>query len=325
MHKKHFGLLSAGVAVILTASCAASGTEETAESPLTKAATSTGAPSEPVLTSEEAFGDLGAIDFCELLDEQAVEGTGATVDFAVPDFRHCLVGVDAPSTTMTVMIGGLYDNAVEQNLPSEDEPLSRSVHRQTFDTEVGCLRSLLFADEIGIQVFAQGLRDAEQVDMEALCRVADIVTDGVVEAAFSEKTFPRTFGEGSLAELDACALLDDDAASNAFDDDLVARERVGGHGCTWGPPTAPSVELAFEVEMPVDLEEFSTKLGGRPTRVAGNELLCEVSTPHIPLSEAYPQEREILTVSAMTFDSTACDVAEDLAALVWPRLPAFRG
>ncbi len=310
--------------MVLTASCSASEPEKTGKSSVAAPAGSTGKPAEPPLTAEEAFGGLGAIDYCELLDVRALEETDATIDFMVPDFRHCLVGVDAPATTMTVMIGGLYDNAEEGNLPSEDEALSRSVHRQTFDTEAGCLRTLLFADEIGIQVFAQGLRGVEQVDMKELCRVADTVTDGVVEAAFSEETFPRTFGEGSLAELEACALLDDTAASDALDDDLVAHERVGGHGCTWGPPMGPSVELTFGVEMPVDLAEFSTKLEGRPTRVTGSELRCDVSTPHIPLAGGYPQEREILTVSATTFDPSACDVAEELAALVWPKLPEFR-
>ncbi|WP_232283750.1 hypothetical protein [Saccharomonospora cyanea] len=307
--------------VALTTSCSAS---ETGKPERTGAADQPGTAQEKPLTAEAALGDLSAVDFCELLDAQALAKAGADVDFTVPSFRHCYVGVTTPSTTLTMTIGNLYDNNPKVIWPSEDEKLSRSVRRQSIEVEgEGCLRALMFADEIGLRVLAQPLSDAEQIDQEELCRIADAATDGVAEAAFSEETFPQSFRPGSLAELDPCEPFERAGVPDLFEDGVNVHEQLDGHGCALGKPSMPAVELDFEVSL-TDLSDFSTKIAGRPTKVTPLEYGCEVTTPHIRFSEENPHEREVVTLSAVSFDPDRCAGAEELAALVWPELPEYR-
>lgn len=317
MLTKHSGLVAATLAALLTTACGASEPPEPTEGPSSDTASTTA--QEPPLTAEAALGDLTAVDFCAFLDEKALAGAEADVDFTVPGFQHCSVGVATSSTKLTLMIGGLYDKDREATWPSEDETLARSVHRQSIEAGDACLRTLLFADGIGVQIFAQGLTDAGPVDRKVLCRVADAATDGVQEAAFSEEQFTRSFRPGSLAELEPCELLDETTLAEMYDASMVGREDIGGHGCAWG--MGAPIELDFEVSLLADTSEFSTRIAGRPTKVVSDDMSCVVSTPHIEFSPDEPNAREVLSLTATTFDDRSCDAAHELAELVWPALP----
>lgn len=319
--KKQSGLVAALVAVALTASCSASETEKPER---TGAANQPSTAQEKPLTAEAALGDLSAVDFCELLDDQALEKADANVDFTVSSFRHCYVGVTTPSTELTMTIGNLYDNSDKVIWPSADEEISRSVRRQSIEVEgEGCQRALMFADEVGLRVFAYPLRDAEQADQETLCRIADAATDSVQKAALSEGTFTRSFRPGSLAESDPCEPIEEAGVPDLFEEDMSVHEQLDGHGCALDSPIAPLVDLEFEVSL-TGLSDFSTEIAGRPTKVTPLEYGCDVTTPHIRSSGDNPHEWEVITLSAVSFDQDRCAGTEELAALVWPELPEYR-
>lgn len=76
----------------------------------------------------------------------ALEKADAEVDFTVPGFQHCSIGVTA-STSLWVSVGDLFDNSDNIVWPSEDVEVSRSMRRQSIEIEDdGCVRTLTFAD-----------------------------------------------------------------------------------------------------------------------------------------------------------------------------------
>ncbi|OQO93604.1 hypothetical protein B1813_03390 [Saccharomonospora piscinae] len=316
MLKKQSGLIAAVAAVTLTASCA---TSEDQQSDTTDTPSSA---AQPPLTAEAALGDLAAVDFCALLDPRTIEEAEGTIDFERPGFSHCLVGVDTPDATMTLTVGNLYDESQQTVWPTEDEELSRGLHRQSIDSEIGCLRALVFGDDIGLTIAARELEGAEQGEPEATCRIADAATDGVQSAALSDEVFTHSFQPGSLAEIEPCSLLDDADAADVLGDGVAAQEAVGGHGCTWPAMTDASAELSFDVALQPDLTDFADEIAGRPTMTATlGDFGCEVSTPHIAFSADDPNEREVVAVSVTASETDACAAASELAGLVWPELP----
>ncbi|MGI5995457.1 hypothetical protein [Saccharomonospora viridis] len=326
---KRFGIFAAVVAVAMTASCSTSTDEEPGAAKGTAVEEATNAQEEP-LTAEAALGDLSTVDFCGLLDTKALEeGIEGTLAFTQPGFSQCLVGIDTQGGRVIATIGNLYDKSESTNWPSEDETLSRSVHRQVIATEVGCVRALLFADEIGLEVFAWELEDAGKLDTETICHIADAVTDGVQDAALSEDTFTLSFQPGSLAELEPCSLLEDTEAAKVLGGETSAQEQLGGHGCTWevssGESTGATAELTFDVALTADLSGFSGEIAGRPTQMSVDGYMCQVATPHIPFSQENPNQREVVTLLAMATWEDPCQAVEELAEVVWPQLPKFPG
>lgn len=327
MLTKHSGLVAATLAALLTAACGASEPPEPTEGPSSDTASTTA--QEPPLTAEAALGDLTAVDFCALLDEKALgtalEKADAEVDFTVPGFQHCSIGVTA-TTSLWVSVGDLFDNSDNVVWPSEDVEVSRSLRRQSIEIEDdGCVRALTFADDITLQITAVPPTDVEHSDHDGLCEVADAVTDAVQTTVLSEAAPTQSFRPGSLAESDACELLDEAGVPALFEDGVESYEHLDNHGCSLGSGLKrATVELSFGVDL-TDLSEFTTTIAGRPTEVRPLEYGCRVSTPHIRFSESRPHEREMVTLSTVSFDPDRCESAEWIAELLWPKLPAFRG
>lgn len=283
----------------------------------------------PPLTSEEALGEPTTVDFCSLLDERKLREADVSVELATSGFLRCYAEVELGTVGLSVTIGDLYE-ATPFLQSDESRELARSVHRRHFEEEWACWRELVFADGVALDVTvyeAYGDIEGRPGDAE-MCIVADLVTDGVQQAAYFGTGETMTFAEGSLAELEPCALLTADEAADVLDvESVLYEEALGGGGCSfwwYGEPyVGTDVEFAV-TDLGTDVSEYyEENIGGRPSATFLSEGRCVLETPHMPVPAEVSTEWEVVNVYVYDEEGDPCAAATELAELVWPRLPEY--
>jgi len=200
----------------------------------------------------------------------------------------------------------------------------------------GCPRNIQLSDQTAVAITAR-VRDGSA----DACAIADLGTEYAVRV-LTERGLPHLSSLGgdanSLQRQDACALLDDQTLRRVPTlDPTRRREGFGNWSCQWGnnPYTAgfqpPVVDLNFQWVKPLIVREGERRirLGGRdvyigPGKAFNGQTACHAWVVHRdrPLSTGErAQEIVVLAVQAALPATEQCQVAQDFAAVVIPKLP----
>jgi hypothetical protein len=226
------------------------------------------------------IGDERSADPCALMDEEPLRRFGPTRLFTTyGNFNRCDVVVD---------IGAKKPVDVEVQLITR---ASRTVQGQPFEVVEGVLQSgecdltVVVDDVYAVRVAAK----LENPPLD-LCAVARVATGTVLEVLRAGPIPRRTtpFPAGSLAHVDACSVLDDEAlvALAAVDGDTAVNV-FGNWACKWFSTVGgPGINLRYD-QHPADqvVAGQLVDLGGHPGYVqveAGSGTSCTVRFPHLP-------------------------------------------
>ncbi|KOX19391.1 hypothetical protein ADK67_33710 [Saccharothrix sp. NRRL B-16348] len=265
-------------------------------------------------------GDERSADPCALFDEEELSRFGPTrLVTTYGNFNRCDVVVD---------VGAKAPVDVEVQLITR---ASRTVQGQPFDVVEGalqsgeCDRTVVVDDKYAVRVAAK----LQNPPLD-LCAVAEVATDTVLDVLRSGPVPRRAtpFPAGSLAHVDACALLDDqtlvtlaavngDSAVNVF----------GNWACKWFSTVGgPGINLRFDQHPAGQVVAGElVELDGRPGYLQlDTGTSCTVNVPHRP-ANVPPREQidmMVLTVSGDRPGQEYCDRATRLAAVAAAKLPS---
>ncbi|WP_147455199.1 serine/threonine-protein kinase [Saccharothrix australiensis] len=267
-------------------------------------------------------GDERTADPCALIDEGELRRFGPTRLFTTyGNFNRCDSLVD---------VGSKAPVDVEVQLITR---ASRAVQGQPFEVVEGaqdageCDRTVVVDDKYAVRVSAK----LKNPPLD-LCTVAGVATDTVVEVLRSGP-IPRRgtpFPAGSLAHVDACALLDDEALATlaAIDGDSAVNV-FGNWACKWFSTIGgPGINLRYDQHPATEVVAGElVDLDGRPGYVEldkGSGTSCTVNVPHRPPN--LPQRAQIdvvvLTVTGDRPGAEYCARAKRLAAVAAAKLPS---
>ncbi|WP_327639919.1 protein kinase [Kribbella sp. NBC_00482] len=226
-------------------------------------------PSEPSATPTTTIagpvGDPLTVDPCALIDETSLSKFGdATLEPAYGNFDRCDVVVNG-SGGQQVDVRAELDEADNELPQGTVEKLTGNLHEVVRERAEGggCERVLVLSDGTHVVVEARH-NDGSGMDV---CAMAEAVTQkaiGVLKAG----PIPRRaqpLPAASLAHLDACTLLDNQAlelipAVDAKHPDTS----FGGWSCGWESTTSDlSVDVRFDRDQPLDASD------GRPVTMSG--------------------------------------------------------
>ncbi|MBE8524815.1 protein kinase [Amycolatopsis sp. H6(2020)] len=267
-------------------------------------------------------GDERTADPCALADEEELRRFGPTrLTSTYGNFNRC-------DTLVTVGARAPVD--VEIQLITR---ASRAVQGRPLEVVEGarltgeCDRTVVVDDVYAVRVTAK--LENPRLD---LCAVAEVATD-TVQQALRSGPIPRRavpFPAGSLAYVDACALLDDEVlATLAAVDGDTAVNVFGNWACKWFSTVGGlGVNLRYDQHpaqevVPGELVE----LGGHAGYVqldAGSSTSCTVSVPHRPshLPPGAHIDVVVLTVKGDRPGPEYCPQAKSLAAAAAGKLPS---
>lgn len=281
------------------------------------------------MTAAAVFGGdmLGVevtTDLCEFLRPADLEALG-TARVADPQgFARCAIEIAAPAGPSTVYAGRFFDS-VAKPVKGEPKALAGGLKEFGGGTAGGCATQLVFPDNVGLRVWATG-------PGADLCPLVRSAIDAMVGRFADGTATPRPVPAGSLARLDACALLPADV-SKAVPGARPGREaQLDRHVCSSAPSNKAYGVLALAVGYaPVaDGRSVSEVVGGRPTvvstraRAEGGKFFCEASTSVRPVeNKDLPGVAEFAVAEVVTFtEPKDCSAAKALAEVLWPTLPA---
>ncbi|MGW4115520.1 protein kinase domain-containing protein [Actinosynnema sp. NPDC004786] len=280
-------------------------------------ATQAHAPSPGGLVGEERTADP-----CALTDEAALRRFGPTsVSTTIGNFNRCDVLVDVGAVRkldVEVQLITRTSRAV-QGRPLEIVPSERSGNE--------CGRTVVVDDVYAVRVAAK--LSNPPVD---LCAVADVAAGSVLEV-LRRGPIPRRpspFPAGSLAHVDACALLDDESLATLAGVNGDAPVNVFGNwACKWFSTFGGrTVNLRYDQHPAQEVIGGElTELGGRRAYVHLDKELstgCTVSLPYRPADLAQSTEIHVvvLTVAGDRPGIEYCDATKGLAAVAARKLPA---
>jgi hypothetical protein len=269
----------------------------------------------------DIIDDERTADPCALTDQNALHQFGTTE--LLPEygnFNRCDIQVD---------VGGEQPVDIEFELATADVP--RVVRPGAFDVE----RPPLSNDECDRRVFATDEYDvwitAKDNPTPDLCAMADVATNSAVERLRRGPLPPRKpFAPASLANLDACALLDKNALARLPGIDAThPKIGFGNWDCRWSSTIdGTDLFLLFDQDQPLTADD------GTPARLAGHDAFveaggygdksCAVRVVHRPFSDSHGQsEVEVLIVVVRGDGAGAkfCPMATDFAKAAAVKLP----
>ncbi|MGW4111784.1 hypothetical protein ACWEFJ_12980 [Actinosynnema sp. NPDC004786] len=286
----------------------------------------------------EVFGDPRTADPCALVRPAALGGFGRTeLDPAYGGFHRCDVIIDPGGGAARVDVEVRFTDS----RPEEGATAARRVGAVDVvawpEESDSCERALRLPGD-GRPVVVVRADYADERGTAPLCEIADVAADtaaGVLDRAHASggRIARRpAFPSGSLAHLDACALLDAGALTAAVPGIDVARPRVGfgRWECGWhGAVDDVEVELRFDRSAPLDAGD------GRPTRLAGRaafvtpgydgEGSCTVRAVHRSDPGRHGRLTELVQLSVREpgadGDRPLCDLATTLAEAAVTALP----
>ncbi|MQA79028.1 MAG: protein kinase [Streptosporangiales bacterium] len=285
----------------------------------------------PAASTGAVIDDPHTADPCGLIQAETYERFGdAELNRTYGNFDRCDVVVE-PSGDQEI------DVAVELAPPDPaDIPAGTTekvgalrVVREP-EGEGTCDRTVLLADDHRVDL------TAKQYDGRStkLCTMADIATEHAVDV-LSRGTFPQRPAPPpeSLAGLDACRLLDDEALARIPGVDANdPRVGFGNWGCSWESTTNDlTVDLLFDRDMPLSAAD-----DGHPMRVSGRKAYvepkgdgdetCLAQTEYRTFSEHDWRKAELLYLVVRGDGPTSrlCDIASDLTKDAAAELPPPR-
>ncbi|WP_410789461.1 protein kinase domain-containing protein [Kribbella sp. C-35] len=286
-------------------------------------------PSEPSAAPTTAVagpvGDPLTVDPCALIDEASLSKFGdATLEPAYGNFDRCDVVVNGTGGQQ-VDVRAEFDEADNELPQGAVEKLTGNLNRvvRARAEDGDCERVLVLSDGTHVVVEARHT-DGSGMDV---CAMAEAVTQkaiGVLKAGpIPRRTQP--LAAASLAHLDACTLLDNQAlelipAVDAKHPDTS----FGGWSCGWESTTSDlSVDVRFDRDQPLDASD------GRPVTMSGRSAFvsseddgpgtCAV----LIVFRQYADTVELVTVIARGpgTQTTLCGLATKLGQSVAAKLP----
>jgi len=286
--------------------------------------------STPAATPVPAVGDPHTADPCALTDPAALARFGETRrDTDYGNFNRCDVIVEAdgvPGVDVEVALKDAEDAPSVAAVDIEQVGQLRILPELAEDDT--CSRYVLLPDSYLVSITAKQPDDSA-VD---LCAITEVATGSAV-TVLRRGEIPRRpapFDAESLARVDACALLADDAlAAVPGLDTAEVDPGFAGWGCRWRSSTDPiSVRLRFDRDQPLTPDD------GRPTQIDGRYAVvepegdgdetCLVQVVHRPYADtdANPAvELMLVVVSGPAPPEQLCAPATDLAEAAAARLP----
>ncbi|KOX20157.1 hypothetical protein ADK67_31735 [Saccharothrix sp. NRRL B-16348] len=267
-------------------------------------------------------GDERTADPCALIDERELRRFGPTqVLTTYGNFNRCDALVDVGAIEPVDIEVQLVTRAsrVVQGRPLE------VVEEARLSGE--CDRTVMVDDDYAVRVTAK--LGNPPLD---LCAVADVATSTVLEVLRSGMIPRRAtpFPPGSLAHVDACALLDDEALATLPSVNRTSAVNVFGNwSCKWlSTIGGPAVSLRYDQHSAQEeIKGELVKLDGRNAYVqldTDSSKSCTVSVPHLPPN--LPQQAYIdvveLTVKGDRPGIEYCPPAKRLATAAAGKLPS---
>ncbi|ASR37776.1 hypothetical protein BAY61_25340 [Prauserella marina] len=281
------------------------------------------------LKASDVLGDFETVDYCSVLDADALSRAGGYVEHSRPSFDECFVDVVADDIDVRMRLGPLAYEPETSEEPDEEIVRPRGLRVQEYDSsETGrCAHYLVFPDGMNIQVSVE--EREEQVESGVLCELSEAAVNGIRSFVSSSRIGHFEFGTESLGWLAACDLTSEQEVEEVIGEPAPQSTPPTSHWCFWGGEydDSLSVSLEFSVQdLPRSyLEEgyYPDDIAGRPSSVFEYESgACVADTPHLPFGEHETGQIEVVSIYVEgPEDGDMCKPAEALAKVVWPRLP----
>jgi hypothetical protein len=329
-------LAACAIAGLTLTACAADGGTETppASSATAPPMTSSSVAPKPRtvdpanMTAAAVFGGdmLGVdvtTDMCEFLRPDDLNDLGTSRVADPHGFARCAIEIAAPAGPNTVYAGRFFDVAAKP-VKGAPKALAGGLKEYGGGSAGGCASQVVFPDNVGLRVWAAGsAADLCPLVRRAIDAMAGRFDDGTVQ--------PRPVAAGSLARLDACALLPADVSKVVPGAKPGREAQLDRHVCSSAPSNKAYGVLALVAGYAplADGASVSEVVNGRQTIVAtrardeGGKFFCEASTSVRPLeNKDLPGMAEYAVAEVVTFTAPKdCSAAKALAEVLWPTLP----
>lgn len=280
------------------------------------------------LTASVAFGDLTTIDYCSLLDLQALQDAGVS-DPDEPSSSYDDCGVDGQFQGQGVRVELGYLEAEPQDglTPDPTKKLPRGlVAKRAPDTDGGCRYYLSFPDGFDLGVYSY-YTDTGQADQN-LCDIDFALFDGVVTVATRKQVKHLSFAPGSLGTIDACALIPDSLVDDQTGVPLPRSFSPSKHHCWWiardGSLTTALLFYTYSLP-PATFPATAETIGNHSSVVIPvSPSYCVIDTAVGPPPVASDGEVSIAEIYVIdnAGGKDTCGIARALANQAWSRLPA---
>ncbi|RZS32468.1 hypothetical protein EV193_112102 [Herbihabitans rhizosphaerae] len=312
-------LLVAVVAIVLTAAGC------------TGVVAGTASPDPSITTVERAYGNVSTVDYCSLVEPQYAPRTGDDL----PSMDLCLIYMEDSGTKVNLLVGPIvkYETNNSANVPVPIAGVPAGVEVRGRETERGCQRNLYFPGQMALVLRVSQRDDDSGPPLAAgvACTMADNAATGAVRSIGSQRVRHWTYGDRSLGNQEACAMLPDDlVATTASMPGVRARPQVHKHNCDWyTKDDGPLVQVLLGFIKTSETPDPET-IGGRPAKTqpttASGRLGCRVTTRHVPAPADKLQEFARIEVSLPSAGVTAgtggqaCTMARQLAEVAFAKL-----
>lgn len=285
-------------------------------------------PAEP-LTAAEALGDFATVDFCSLLDERGVTGTGAATP-PTRTFDTCTLAMSEKDTDTIVHIGSLSTDTqrAKDETPYDyrGELPAGIVVEQAAPAADGCTRYVVFSDDVRIKVVASA--GTKPGTPEARCAKADAAVTGILHVVSERRVGHVSFAENSFGKVKPCDIVQTDEANKLFewDERPASPITLTKHGCR-----KAYVDVNLDIGAPAAPVKAATTVAGKRLAKTDTDGVCTLRLEHPAPGEPGRVESIIFSAYLSTVDKQAyqtahaepsCHEAEVVAGYVLPKLPA---
>lgn len=269
---------------------------------------------------------LEQADPCAFLDNENVTGLGETEFEDGFFYTDCTAVIAADANTVRIR-AQLQLEVTDSGEWREETRDGFTVHVGT-EQSYGCEREIEVHDDVVVAIWAYQIEDGGSI-----CDTADTATDAAIEVLRGGEIRQLEVEADSLANQNACALLEEDDVASApgVDGDDV-HPAFGGQSCDWGGAliSEPGVYVGFSRQDPPtvsepgdEVVEIAGRSGVRSTSEAdefGDSLpSCEVELVY----ENDIGHAEVLTVTVRGEGDPvgSCPLVDELAEKALDRLP----
>jgi hypothetical protein len=296
------------------------------------------APAEPGAdgTSTSLLGEFHTVDSCSLTDPAEFAGFGTSKFGVLDSLDECLVEIatDNPEEPISVYVGNLdHVEAFPDIRGKKSKDVADGLKVVEYESEsTYCSQILVFPDGVTMTVSAAPYRGEE-------AKLCDLVTTGMgkaVRVIEDGQVRHRTYPSNSLATVDPCVLVPREALAAVPNlGSVFPKSYPAKHNCLWASEDAvngPRLRVMIVAGTPPKATGTGSSelpIAGRATvlsqsSTAGSNVYCFAETGHVALQDQPGVvEKVFVSVRLPKGQSDAvCRAANDVANLVWPRLPA---
>jgi hypothetical protein len=285
-------------------------------------------PTPPVLTAEQALGDLTTIDYCSLLDLGKASDAGAThLDPVISAPDECAALATLDGQRILISVGYLASKTADPDRTADvtAKALDHGLKIQgtNYGSADACRRYLTFADGTHLATDVTFAADISgTVDQRAdLCKIEAAVLDGLIADVTAKKASHLTFPAGTIGTVDACSVLPDIRATlpGPLAEGLQPVPAPTHHHCTW----LDSVDYT-EIEFSFDYGNLPSspnlRIAGLATLSSPGEWSCTITTDLGTSPVRRVDQLAELYVRAPDAATDACGAAKTIATAAWPKL-----